>query len=210
MSSKIKCVTVGYLQTNCYIVENTDKGFLAVIDPGDNVSRIEACLESEPTHIILTHCHFDHIGALMELRRNHPSAIVAVGKDENMDPEHIARIAQGALGSFFFKRDIAPKIQGIGKADVLLDEGDMIGPFQVLHTPGHTYGSICLLDNEDKILISGDTLFMHSYGRTDLGGNDADMRSSLIRLLGLDGEIKVFPGHGEDTTIAEEKSFFIG
>lgn len=230
MSSEVTCVTVGYLQTNCYIVKDDESGFLAVIDPGDDAEKIQTYLEMAvncqtenklegralaPTHIILTHCHFDHVGALAELRKKYPMAMVAVGSEENTDPEYIAQIAKGALGSFYVKFGLDKKIKEIGKPDILLKDGDIIGPFTVLHTPGHTSGSICLWDAKSKILISGDTLFRHSHGRTDLGGNDYEMRKSLSRLLNqntntLAAETKIFPGHGEESTIGEERAYFFG
>lgn len=211
MSSKVHCVGVGLLQTNCYIVDSTDsdgKPFLAVIDPGDSPDRIVSALKGEPTHIILTHSHFDHIGALKELLSRFPEAKLAVGEKENLDPEYIARIATGVLGSFFFSRGYDQLLREIRKPDILLKDGDTIGPFEVLHTPGHTDGSICLYDKASGILISGDTLFYHSYGRTDLGGSEEQMESSLGRLLALDPDTTVYPGHGEFTTIGEERDYF--
>lgn len=207
MSSKIRCISVGLLSTNCYIA-SSDDGFLAVIDPGDNAERILSALEKEPTHIILTHCHFDHIGALKELLERFPEAKLAIGEKENTDPDAIAKTAIGILGSFFYKRGYDQLLSGLRKPDILLKDGDTIGPFEVLHTPGHTSGSICLYDKADRNLISGDTLFRHSYGRTDLGGSDEQMEESLRRLLSMDPDTKVFPGHGEFSTIGEERSFF--
>ena len=212
MSSKVHCVGVGLLQTNCYIVDSTDsdgKPFLAVIDPGDSPDRIVSALKGEPTHIILTHSHFDHIGALKELLSRFPEAKLAVGEKENLDPEYIAKIATGVLGSFFFSRGFDRRIEGIRKADILLKDGDLIGPFRTLHTPGHTEGSICLYDRTSAVLFSGDTLFLHSYGRTDLGGSDEDMEKSLKRILSLDADTKVYPGHGEPTTIGDERAYFM-
>ena len=212
MSSKVRCISVGLLQTNCYIVDSTgDDGsrFLAVIDPGDMADRIISALEADPTHIILTHCHFDHIGALKELLERYPMAQLAIGADEKLDPKHIADIATGVLGSFFFSRGFDRRIEGIRKADILLKDGDLIGPFRTLHTPGHTEGSICLYDRTSAVLFSGDTLFLHSYGRTDLGGSDEDMEKSLKRILSLDADTKVYPGHGEPTTIGDERAYFM-
>lgn len=198
MSSKIRCLSVGMLETNCYIVDAT--GFLGVIDPGDNADRILSSLEKEPTHIILTHSHFDHIGALRELLEKFPKAKFAVGEKESLDPEY--------LGSFFYKKVYEKYLYGIRKPDILLNDGDRIGPFEVLHTPGHTEGSICLYDKAEGILIAGDTLFRHSYGRTDLGGSDEQMVESLKRLLALNPDTRVYPGHGEFTTIDEENEYF--
>jgi len=91
-------------------------------------------------------------------------------------------------------------------ADILLEEGSSIGPFTVLHLPGHSPGSAAFWDKGAGVLFSGDTLFAGAYGRTDLpGGNEQDMFASLRRLSGMDGSIKVYPGHGEPTTIEDER-----
>jgi glyoxylase-like metal-dependent hydrolase (beta-lactamase superfamily II) len=91
-------------------------------------------------------------------------------------------------------------------ASVLLDEGDTLGPFRVLHLPGHSPGSIGLLWEEEKVLISGDTLFRAGMGRTDLPGGDGKLLdASLERLFKLDGDTRVYPGHGETTTIGRER-----
>lgn len=211
MSSKVQRVCVGLMQTNCYIIDSTDsdgKRFLAVIDPGDSFNRIKAALDSEPTHIILTHSHFDHVGALGQMLEEYPNAKLAVGEKENMDASQIALIAQSVMGPFFFSRGYDEKFSKIKEADIKLKEGDHIGPLLVLHTPGHTSGSICLYSEDDGILFSGDTLFRHSCGRTDLGGSDAQMRTSLARLLSLDADTTVYPGHGEETVIGEERDCF--
>ena len=208
---KVRCVKVGLIQTNCYIVEDDMQGsepFVAVIDPGDNAQFIAGFLDREPTHIILTHCHFDHIGALKALHQIFPDAEIAVGEHENYDPEHIADIARSALGSFFYSYGIDESLSGLPVPTVLLKDGDTIGPFTVIHTPGHTDGSICLYSKKDSVLFSGDTLFRHSYGRTDLGGSEAQIMQSLQRLLHLDAQTTVYPGHEEPTVIADEQSYF--
>jgi len=88
----------------------------------------------------------------------------------------------------------------------LLEEGSTIGPFTVLHVPGHTPGCAAFWDKEQKVLFTGDTLFQRGYGRTDLpGGNEKDLVKSLNRLFSMDPDIKVYPGHGESTTIGQEK-----
>ena len=208
---KVRCVKVGPIQTNCYIVEDDGHGkkpFCAVIDPGDDAQFITGLLDREPSHIIITHCHFDHIGALKALKRIFPDAVIAVGEHENHDPEHIAEIAVSALGSFFYRYGMSDSFNGLPEPDVLLKDGDEIGPFTVLHTPGHTSGSICLYSEKDKVLFSGDTLFRHSYGRTDLGGDENQIMQSLKRLLRLDPETTVYPGHEESTLISDERSYF--
>jgi len=206
MSSNIRSLSVGLLQTNCYIVKTS--GFLGVIDPGDSLLRIDSALEgSVPTHVILTHSHFDHIGALKELLEKYPSAVFCIGEHEDLSYGSMAGVAQSILGRFFASRGYDKRIADL-PSPLLLKDGDTLGPFTIIHTPGHTSGSICLYDEADKALFSGDTLFYHSYGRCDLGGNEAQMAESLKRILALPEDVTVYPGHGEVTSIGEERSFF--
>ena len=208
---EIECLKVGFIQTNCYLVKATcDAGnpFLAVIDPGDEADLIESSLKWEPTHIILTHSHFDHVGALSALHERHPSAVIAAGSRENFDQDTIVQVARNTMGIYYYATGLAKCGSMVPHPDLLLEDGDGIGPFTVLHTPGHTGGSICLYSREHKVLFSGDTLFRHSYGRTDLGGSEEQIMKSLRRLLSLDGDTTVYPGHDEPTIISDEKSYF--
>jgi glyoxylase-like metal-dependent hydrolase (beta-lactamase superfamily II) len=96
--------------------------------------------------------------------------------------------------------------ENLPSPDILLEEGATIGPFTVLHLPGHTQGSAAFWDKEAKVLFTGDTLFEAAYGRTDLpGGNDEQMIASLRRLFAMDADINVYPGHGGATTIGRER-----
>lgn len=188
---RTKRISVGPLQTNCYIVEDeTPSGrFCAVVDPGDDPKTIEENLPRSLTHIILTHAHFDHVGALGAVHEAYPAALFAVGEHEPLD----------SVYTFYSHPDLI-----IPPVDILLEEGARIGPFTVIHTPGHTKGSICLYSAKDGLLLSGDTLFEGGYGRTDLGGSMLDMQTSLARLAELPPETKVLPGHGDPTTIGDE------
>ncbi len=119
---KVRCVKVGPIQTNCYIVEDDGHGkkpFCAVIDPGDDAQFITGLLDREPSHIIITHCHFDHIGALKALKRIFPDAVIAVGEHENHDPEHIAETAVSALGSFFYRYGMSDSFNGLPEPDIV-------------------------------------------------------------------------------------------
>lgn len=188
---RTKRICVGPLQTNCYIIEDeTPNGrFCAVVDPGDDPKTIGENLPRSLTHIILTHAHFDHVGALEAVHKAHPTALFAVGEHEPLD----------SVYTFYSHPNLV-----IPPVDILLEEGARIGPFTVIHTPGHTKGSICLYSAKDGLLLSGDTLFEGGYGRTDLGGSMSDMQTSLARLAELPPETKVLPGHGAPTTIGRE------
>lgn len=196
---QIKCVRVGHLQTNCYIIEDTyskdgtESRFCAVIDPGFSPRKIMQEIDSDVTHIILTHAHFDHVGALQELCMAYPNAVFAVGEHEPLNGRYTH------LG-----RNDGP----LPTPNLLLKNNSTIGPFTVLYTPGHTKGSICLLDEDANILISGDTLFRGCYGRTDVGGSNVDMKNSLALLYKLNPNIKVLPGHGEPTTIGDFQNIY--
>lgn len=195
---KTRCIPVGPIGTNCYIVDG--EGFLMVIDPGAEPDTIlDGIGQRSVTHIVLTHAHFDHIGALGALCSCFPAAKLCYNSAERTSAEEIAFCAN--LCGMECDAEVGP-------ADEDLQEGSTICGFSVLHTPGHTPGSICLLNREEKVMFSGDTLFFHGFGRTDLGGSKRDMVASMHRLLAMDADITVFPGHGEATTIGSEKEHY--
>lgn len=212
---KINCLQTGLLQTNCYCVCRTDSDgstHIAVIDPGDDIRVILSALSSlngSLDYIILTHAHFDHLLALTDLKASFPDAKVCVGEKEDYSVSTIVSIARRGLGPYFSSSSVSSPSFSVPPADILLKDGQEIFGFKVLHTPGHTSGSICLLDEKEHVLFSGDTLFCGSYGRTDLGGSVEDMRDSLARLLKLDPSTVVLSGHDRTTTIGEEKGNFL-
>jgi glyoxylase-like metal-dependent hydrolase (beta-lactamase superfamily II) len=218
-------ITVGDIATNCWmypLAEHelpaaTPAGFspCALIDPGAEAERIIARLDNlnlVPVYILLTHGHFDHIAALPAIAahyrrdgRQYPR--IAIHADDagylgsGSYAEH-CRCFAAAGGSSAY---IDAYWEEMPLPDQTLAEGTVIGPFTVLHVPGHTRGSIALWDKNTETLFSGDTLFFGAYGRTDLpGGSEADLFKSLERLLALDTEITVYPGHGPATTIGRE------
>ena len=209
----IQCLRVGEIDTNCWIYSPApDSGSCVIIDPGDEAPLIIDHLEKlnlTPQYILLTHGHFDHLAALPELRERFPAAI-AIHRDDAscLGPEAyevhrtIFKAAAGG-GDYLLDKLYRP----LPPADLLLTEGDIVGPFMVLHVPGHSRGSIAFYDEEAELLFSGDTLFQGDCGRTDLpGGSKAEMGKSLRRLFSMKGSIRVFPGHGPETTIEEERN----
>lgn len=196
----LKVLPVGPFLANCYIVGEDMTGDGMVIDPGDNADDILgeiSLLALSVKVIVLTHAHTDHIGALKEVR-DATNATIAIHADDS------AALTRGAVSrSLGFSYPTPPP------ADRLLHDGDEIRTgdlsFTVLHTPGHSPGSICLFG--EGVLFSGDTLFRGSIGRTDFGGGSYDriMDSLSNRLMKLPPATVVLPGHGPDTTIGQEK-----
>ena len=195
---QVKCCQVGPIVTNCYLVED-DKG-CGVIDPGGDLGKILEMLGGRmPDVILLTHRHHDHIGALLELQELTGAPVYAHALEAEIlaDPSSNVPFDPGAV------------LQPI-TLDRKLEEGDVIQigdmSFTVLHTPGHTAGSVCYLESEAKVLFSGDTLFRGSCGRTDFpGGDPLLMAHSLQRLSRLEDDIKVYPGHEAFSSIGQEK-----
>ena len=197
----IKRIVAGVYAVNCYIVYNDNKkGF--IIDPGGDSDDIIKFIDEENVNlefILLTHGHGDHIEGLNDLADKYPEAKVYVGEEEkDFLYNSELSLSYNIFGdSFKFKGEVQT-----------VKEGDMIGDFKVIDTPGHTIGSKCFYDEKSKILISGDTLFRRSYGRYDLPTGDLNMLcNSLEKLSKLPGETVVYNGHTDETTIGEEKIF---
>jgi hydroxyacylglutathione hydrolase len=199
----IETFPVGPLQCNCTILGDEQAGEAIVIDPGDEVGRIQRRLSElglKLKQILVTHAHIDHVGGALKLKRLTGAPILL--NENDLPLLKMMAMQAGWLG--IATPETAPP-------DDLLTDGLTVGlescPAQVIHTPGHTQGSVCLHFVPLKLLIAGDTLFAGSIGRTDLPGGDYDqiIESIESRLLRLTDETKVLPGHGPATTIGAER-----
>ncbi len=197
----LKCIPVGALQANCYIVGDADTREVVVIDPGAEWEKIQTEIsknEYKVRYIIATHGHGDHIGAIKDLKEG-SNAEVVIHKDDS------AMITDCKLNLSKFTGDGATQISH----DIIVEDGDILEvgqyKFQIIHTPGHTRGGICIL--VDNKLFSGDSLFQNTIGRTDLPGGDYQQLLDSIndKLMVLSDDIKVYPGHGQSTTIGVER-----
>lgn len=197
----IKCLTVGPIETNCYIVCDKIANKAAIIDPGADAPRIISALEEtgcEAQYVIFTHGHGDHISAAHDVL-SCTGAKLAVYTDE------LPLLNDGEMN---LSEQINKKPNDKFEPDIILHDGDtiMLGTVQlkVIHTPGHTFGSCCIL--EQDTLFSGDTLFRCGAGRTDFPTGDfGQLMQSLKKLFALEGDLKVLPGHGEFTTLDYER-----
>lgn len=199
----MKHLVVGPLAVNCFIIWDSETLEAAVIDPGGSAEAITREIELNNLKlntIINTHGHFDHIGANGALK-NEFGAQIAIHK---LDAYRLKEAKTNAM-SFGIESDPSPS------ADILLEDGSIIEvgsvKVEVIHTPGHTEGGVCLYIKERGMLFTGDTIFAGAVGRTDLSGGSFDtlMTSIKEKILTLDDETEIYPGHEGFSTIANEK-----
>lgn len=194
-------IVVGSYMVNCYLTGDSDTKEIIIIDPGFSSDKIIDTIEKKgliPVGIVLTHGHGDHIGAVEELISKYKVPLYV-----NKFDDELILGSSSSFTKMMFGKEI------ILKADKYLNEGDMLTvgkmEYEVLHTPGHTKGGICLVC--ENVIFTGDTLFRGSIGRTDFpGGSYEEIINSIkTKLLKYPDETKLYPGHNESSTIEYEK-----
>ena len=200
--AKILTFVTGPLGTNTYIVYSDDKKSCFIIDPCNAKKMSDVLKENglKPSHILLTHGHFDHILAVAQLQKEYGAKVCIHADDANALANDIDNLS--AYLSF--------KVEKC-KADILLKDGDIISigdmEIKVMHTPGHSPGSVCFIFESERVIFSGDTLFHLSVGRTDFEhSSKKDLKASILyKLYMLKGDYTVLPGHEEQTTLDYER-----
>lgn len=199
----IETLSLGALGTNCYIISKNEK--CLIVDPGGDAEIIIQYLTEhhlEPEAILLTHAHFDHIGAVDDLRKKYQLPVYLHENEKDWLQNPNLNRSTSFFGEHGAITTAAP--------DHLLKEGTLtIGSFtfDVKHTPGHSPGSVTFIFKDSKFIVSGDVLFHQGIGRTDLpGGSIEQLANSIVQVLyALPDDFEVFPGHGPSTFIGDEK-----
>ena len=201
---EIKSMTLGMVATNCYLIINKENKEALLVDPADNALRISNVIEENGCTlkaILLTHGHFDHIMALNDLKKRYNVPVYAHEEEEDVLKQSSLNLS-GSIGQIYTTQ-----------ADVYVKDGEHLKlaglDVIVLYTPGHTNGSVCYYFPKHKVLMSGDTLFHCSIGRTDFptGSMSQLVRSVKEQLFVLPDDVQVYPGHDSVTSIGYEKQY---
>lgn len=205
MSVIVEKILLGMVRTNCYMIYNADTKEAVIVDPADDGAYIKNRLEEKDLTIqaiLLTHGHFDHIMAAWDLRNSYHVPIIA-HENESEILEDASKNLSGAMGGDAIEL----------KVDQFVKDGDILEllgtKIKVLHTPGHTSGGVCYFFEKENFLLSGDTLFQGSVGRTDFptGSMSTLIRSIKEKLSILGDDVVVYPGHEGETSIGRERKF---
>lgn len=201
---KIDQMVLGMVSTNCYLLSNKETKEVIIIDPADQANRIiEKCKELgvKPVAILLTHGHFDHMTAAGALKEFYKIPVYAHKKEEELLSNASMNLSASWATPVVLKAD-----RYVEDKDLLFLAGFSI---EVIYSPGHTIGSVCYYICEEKVLISGDTLFCESLGRTDFPTSSTAqiIQSIRERLFPLPEEVTVYPGHDQVTSIGHEKQY---
>lgn len=200
----IKCMPIGFIAANCYLLIDEKSGEAAVVDPGRYTEALENLLKengvSSLKYILATHGHYDHIMGIPELKEHFGGQVFIHGEDEICLEKAEYAGARSATARRFVPSE----------ADGLLHDGDELRlgetVIKVMHTPGHTRGGVCYIF--DDVIITGDTVFKGTVGRTDFEfGDMSALMDSVKKLCALEGDYKILPGHDEATTLENERRY---
>lgn len=203
---RIELIPLGHeIFANCYLLIDEKSGDSALVDPGWYSKETEKFVYSHGginlKYILLTHGHFDHILGVQWFKQASGAAVAIHSADADKLTDPVKSLCEGHF----------PERQTPVNADILLEDGDTVQlgdeKIKVMHTPGHTSGSVCFILENDRTIISGDTLFCRTVGRTDFSdGSDEEMYKSIKKLILLDGDYRVLPGHNRETTLDSERT----